>query len=271
VGSVVASRSTTTEPSTQGLQVGSVASSRSSTAEPSMRGPQVGSVASSRSSTADLGPGGWLRPHADQLAPVVSDGHWVGRHVGVLALQGAFAEHRVALSRLGCLVTEVRTPAQLAVVDALAMPGGESTTMSRLLATSGLYDVLAERLADGFPVFGTCAGMILLANHVADGRADQRSFGAIDISVRRNGYGRQVDSFEADLAVTGLDGPFRAVFIRAPKVESVGDDVTVLASVDDTPVLVQGGVANNIVCASFHPELTSDVGIHRLFLSLAFP
>jgi pyridoxal 5'-phosphate synthase pdxT subunit len=219
----------------------------------------------------DLAPGGWLRPHADQVAPVpVADAPWAGRRVGVLALQGAFAEHRVALSRLGCDAIEVRTPAQLATVEALAMPGGESTTMTRLLHTSGLFDALSHRLADGLPVFGTCAGMILLASSVLDGRPDQRPFAAIDIAVRRNGYGRQIDSFEADLVVDGLDEPFRAVFIRAPKVESVGANVRVLATCDDAPVLVRGGEHSQILCASFHPELTADTRIHQLFLSHAF-
>ena len=220
---------------------------------------------------SDLAPGGWLRPHADQLAPVDRTASpWHGRRVGVLALQGAFAEHRVAFTRLGCDVVEVRTPAQLGDVDALAMPGGESTTMSRLLGTSGLYEALEVRLADGLPVFGTCAGMILLATRVVDGRPDQRTFGAVDITVRRNGYGRQVDSFEADLDCVGLEGPFRAVFIRAPKLESLGERVEVLASHDGTPVLVRGGMNRQILCAAFHPELTSDTRIHELFLTLAF-
>lgn len=188
----------------------------------------------------------------------------------MLALQGAFAEHRVALTRLGCDVIDVRTPAQLEVVDALAMPGGESTTMTRLLGTSGLFDAVGARLADGMAVFGTCAGMILLAQDVVDGRPDQRTFSAIDISVRRNGYGRQVDSFEADLAIVGLDLPFRAVFIRAPKLEALGDGVEVLARHDDTPVLVRGGSNGQILCAAFHPELTSDIRIHELFLTYAF-
>ncbi len=220
---------------------------------------------------SDLAPGGWLRPHAEQLRQVpVEHAPWLGRRVGVLALQGAFAEHRAALTRLGCEAVDIRTPAQLKSVDALAMPGGESTTMTRLLHTSGLFDALAARLADGFPVFGTCAGMILLAASVEDGRPDQRPFGVIDLAVRRNGYGRQIDSFEADLTVEGLNEPFRAVFIRAPKVESVGPTVRVLATYDDAPVLVRGGDRGQILCASFHPELTSDTRIHQLFLTHAF-
>ena len=145
--------------------------------------------------------------------------------VGVLALQGAFAAHARVLAELDADPVEVRTPAQLERVDALVMPGGESTTMSFLLESSGLFDPIAKRLADGLPVLGTCAGMILLSVEVLDGRSDQRSFGAIDLAVRRNAYGRQVDSFETDLDVPELgDPPFRAVFIRAPGVERVGPD-----------------------------------------------
>ncbi len=188
--------------------------------------------------------------------------------VGVLALQGAFAAHVRVLSGLGADVSEVRTPADLAEVDALVMPGGESTTMSRLLATSELFDPLRARLNDGFPVFGTCAGMILLATTVLDGRPDQCSFGAIDITVRRNAYGRQIDSFEADLKVKGLDAPFHAVFIRAPGVESCGEGVEVLARHDDTPVLARQGA---VTVASFHPELTGDGRLHSQFLSQFFP
>jgi 5'-phosphate synthase pdxT subunit len=186
-----------------------------------------------------------------------------GPTVGVLALQGAFAAHARTLADNGARTREVRTPADLAEVDALVMPGGESTTMSRLLTTSGLFDSLAERLADGLPVFGTCAGMILLATDVADGRPDQRSFGAIDLGVRRNGYGRQVDSFEADLDVKGLDGPFHAVFIRAPVVERIGAGVDVLAEHDGATVLARSG---SVFVSSFHPELTADGRLHALFL-----
>ena len=150
--------------------------------------------------------------------------------VGVLALQGAFAAHELALAGVGVATAQVRTPNDLAGVDALVMPGGESTTMSRLLDTSGLFDDLKARLSDGMPVFGTCAGMILLAADVLDGRPDQRSFGAIDITVQRNGYGRQVDSFETDIDVDGLAEPFHAVFIRAPKVVVVGAGVDVVRS-----------------------------------------
>ena len=187
--------------------------------------------------------------------------------VGVLALQGAFARHSEVLTGLGAVPLEVRTPGDLDAVDAMVVPGGESTTMSMLLDSSGLRPSLAERLADGLPVLGTCAGMILLAVQVTDGRDDQRSFGAIDIDVRRNGYGRQVDSFEDQLSVTGLDGPFHGVFIRAPVVERVGSDVEVLATVDGVPVLCREGA---VLVSSFHPEMSGDGRIHERFLDLAF-
>jgi len=187
----------------------------------------------------------------------------VGPVVGVLALQGAFAAHERALAEVGVATRQVRTPADLAQVSALVMPGGESTTMSRLLHTSGLFDDVTARLADGLPVFGTCAGMILLAADIVDGRADQQSFGVIDITVRRNGYGRQIDSFETDLAVDGCSAPFHAVFIRAPKVEVAGPAVHVLASHEGVPVLARQG---NVMVASFHPELTHDARLHQMFV-----
>lgn len=184
--------------------------------------------------------------------------------VGVLALQGAFAVHEQRLRECAVAARQVRTPDDLARVDALVMPGGESTTMSKLLTTSGLFDVLASRIEDGMPVFGTCAGMILLATDVLDGRPDQRSFGAIDIAVRRNGYGRQVDSFEADLDVPSVgERPFHGVFIRAPKVERVGEGVEVLAEHQGVPVLLRRG---RVSVASFHPELSGDARLHRSFI-----
>ena len=188
--------------------------------------------------------------------------------VGVLALQGAFARHIDVLRRLGVEATEVRRPAQLDDVGALVLPGGESGTMSMLLDRAELFDPIADRLADGMPAFGTCAGMILLGSEILDGRVDQRCFGVVDISVRRNGYGRQVDSFDAALEVDGLDTPFEASFIRAPVVERAGDDVDVLAAVDGRPVLCRSGP---VLVAAFHPELpapdgTSDLRIHRKFL-----
>ena len=187
--------------------------------------------------------------------------------VGVLALQGAFAQHAQVLVALAAAPVEVRCPADLADVDAMVLPGGESTTMSMLLDSSGLRQPVADRLANGMPTFGTCAGMILLATRLADGRYDQRSFGAIDLDVRRNGYGRQIDSFEKDLVVTGLDEPFHGVFIRAPVVDRVGDDVEVLATIDGAPVLCLQGT---VMVSSFHPEMSGDARIHARFLDLAF-
>ncbi|MEO8264426.1 MAG: pyridoxal 5'-phosphate synthase glutaminase subunit PdxT [Ilumatobacteraceae bacterium] len=185
------------------------------------------------------------------------------RLVGVLALQGAFVAHQRALEDAGASTRQVRRPADLAGVDGLVIPGGESTTMSKLLSTSELFDDIKALLSDGLPVMGTCAGMILLATEVLDGRADQRSFGAIDISVQRNGYGRQVDSFETDLDVVGFDRPFHAVFIRAPKVVSIGANVEVLAEYDGVPVVARQG---QVMVASFHPELTHDARLHARFL-----
>ena len=198
----------------------------------------------------------------DSAVPAESS-HAKPRLVGVLALQGAFVAHETALRTCGAETRQVRVPEDLKGLDALVMPGGESTTMSRLLTTSGLFDPLAEQMDQGLAVFGTCAGMILLATDVLDGRPDQRSFAAIDIAVRRNGYGRQVDSFEADIAVSEMGDPFHAVFIRAPKVESVGPTVTVLASHHGVPVLAKSG---RMFVASFHPELTPDHRLHSLFL-----
>jgi 5'-phosphate synthase pdxT subunit len=187
-----------------------------------------------------------------------------GRKVGILALQGAVARHERALADAGATPVAVRTPAQLDEVDALVVPGGESTTISMLLESSGLFEPIGERLGAGLPVLGTCAGMILLSAEILDGRPDQRSWGAIDVDVRRNAFGRQVDSFESELDVRGLEGgPFHAVFIRAPVVERAGDDVDVLASVGDRPVLARQG---HVLVSSFHPELTADGRLHRYFL-----
>ena len=183
--------------------------------------------------------------------------------VGVLALQGAFAAHAAILETLGATTIEVRTRAQLASVDALVMPGGESTTMSMLLDRSGLLEPLRARVADGLPVLGTCAGLILLASEIRDGRPDQHALGALDMTVTRNAYGRQIDSFEADLDIDGLETPFHAVFIRAPVVERVGDSVEVLARVGGLPVLCRQGP---ITVATFHPELSGDDRIHRRWL-----
>lgn len=189
--------------------------------------------------------------------------------VGVLALQGAFRAHSRKLDALGVEHREVRTVEQLGKVDALVMPGGESTTMSMLLESSGLHDPVAHRLSAGMPVLGTCAGLILLASEVVDGRDDQRCFGLFDMTVQRNGYGRQINSFEAELDIVGLDRPFHAVFIRAPRVLRVGSGIDVLAadSDGDATLLRQG----NSIVTGFHPELTNDDRIHRLFVeSIAY-
>jgi len=192
--------------------------------------------------------------------------------VGILALQGAVALHAARLADLGATVVEVRTPSDLDGLDGLVVPGGESTTMSRLLDTSGVREPLQARLDAGLPALGTCAGMIVLAADVLDGRSDQRSLAAIDIGVRRNAFGRQVDSFEADLDVDGVDGPpVHGVFIRAPFVERVGDGVEVLAAVDGHPVACRQGP---VVVTAFHPELATradglaDLRLHQLFLDL---
>jgi 5'-phosphate synthase pdxT subunit len=184
--------------------------------------------------------------------------------IGVLALQGASGLHVEALARLGVVAVEVRTAAELGDVDALVVPGGESTTMSRLLDVNELFEPLKARLDAGMPALGTCAGMILLASTILDGRPDQRPLGAIDIAVRRNAFGRQIDSFEADLPVVGLDAPLHAVFIRAPLVDEVGADVEVLASVEGRPVCCRQGP---VMVSSFHPELSEDVRLHELFLA----
>ena len=181
--------------------------------------------------------------------------------VGVLALQGAFAAHSECLQSLGCDTVEVRLPNDLAQVDALVMPGGESSTMSQLLLSSGLFDVIGARIAEGMPVFGTCAGMILLASEVLDGRPDQRSFSAIDISVRRNAFGRQIDSFESTIST--LVGDFHGVFIRAPRIERVGPSVEIVGELNGEPVLVR---QNKVLAASFHPELAGDARMHQFFL-----
>lgn len=183
--------------------------------------------------------------------------------VGVLALQGAFRRHAEVIEALGATPVEVRLPADLDTVERLIMPGGESTTMSFMLRSNELEEPLRKRLADGMPVFGTCAGMILLASEILDGRDDQEPLGAIDLTVQRNAFGRQVDSFETELPVDGLDTPVHAVFIRAPVVTRVGDDVEVLARVDDQPVLCRQG---STMVAAFHPELSDDRRLHQLFL-----
>jgi pyridoxal 5'-phosphate synthase pdxT subunit len=185
--------------------------------------------------------------------------------VGVLGMQGAYREHLRALQLLGARTRLVRTREDLLELDGLVIPGGESTTMQILLERMGLLEALREAVLAGLPTLGTCAGMILLASRVTDGRAGQRGLGALDIAVRRNGYGRQVDSFEADLDIDGLEGgPFPGVFIRSPVVEDAGS-AEVLARHDGHPVAVRQG---NVMALSFHPELSSDLRLHREFLRL---
>ena len=192
--------------------------------------------------------------------------------IGVLALQGGVREHAAAFADLGEHVVEVRRPADLQGLAGLVIPGGESTTLSLLLGSSGLDGPLTELLQSGLPTFGTCAGMILLATDVLDGRPDQLSFGVIDLTIRRNGYGRQAASFEGEVLVPALgDVPLPAVFIRAPVVESSGPDVEVLATLrgeggaPDRPVICRQGP---VLVAAFHPELTADRRLQRLFVEM---
>lgn len=187
--------------------------------------------------------------------------------IGVLDLQGDVREHVAALHEVGASSRLVKRPAELEGLDGLILPGGESTTLSMLLASTGLFDAIAGRLDAGdLPVFGTCAGLILLAREVLDGRPDQRMFGALDVVVRRNGYGRQRQSFEAQVALGSGEGPpLPTVFIRAPFVVSAGDDVEVLAELEGVPVLVRHGA---VLASSFHPELTADRRVHRLFVEM---
>jgi pyridoxal 5'-phosphate synthase pdxT subunit len=183
---------------------------------------------------------------------------------GVLALQGAFREHVELLDGFDVEAVEVRVPDDLAGIDALILPGGESTTMSKLLVTSGLFEPIRGLLQDGMPVLATCAGLILIAHEVLDGRPDQLTFDRLDVGVRRNAYGSQLQSFEAPIDVPTLSGgAFPGVFIRAPVVERVGPDVEVLARHDEHPILVHSG---SVWGATFHPELSGDLRIHQLFL-----
>jgi 5'-phosphate synthase pdxT subunit len=191
--------------------------------------------------------------------------------IGVLALQGDIREHLRALAECDALARPIRRPEELDEVDALVIPGGESTTMSNLAISFGLLDPVRKRIADGMPVYGSCAGMIMLATTVLDGRPDQESFGGIDMTVRRNAFGRQVDSFEAPVEIEDISGgEFHAVFIRAPWVEQVGPDVRVMGRVTSGPAagrivaVRQGG----LLATAFHPELTGDLRVHRYFVEL---
>jgi len=183
--------------------------------------------------------------------------------IGVLALQGDVREHVRILDSLGSEAVEVKKPDQLASVDALIVPGGESTTIGKMAVRFGLLEPVRAFIDDGRPVYGTCAGMILLAGAVTDG--DQPLVGALDVVVKRNAFGRQNESFEADLPIRGLDEPFHAIFIRAPWIEKVGSDVEVLSEIGDHPVMVRQG---RILATSFHPELTGDGRIHQMLLDL---
>lgn len=199
-----------------------------------------------------------------------------GPSIGVLALQGDVAEHVAALERAGARPSTVRRPAELAVVDALVVPGGESTVLDKLARAFGLHEPVTARIAAGMPVYGSCAGMIMLADRLVDGTAGQRTFGGLDVAVRRNAFGRQVESFEEDLVVPALGeaglgaGPLRAAFIRAPWVERAGPGVESLARVRTGPaagtvVAVRQGP---LLATSFHPEITGDLRVHRLFVGM---
>jgi 5'-phosphate synthase pdxT subunit len=192
--------------------------------------------------------------------------------IGVLALQGDVREHLRALEAADAQARPIRRPEELEGIDGLVIPGGESTTMSKLAIEFGIFEPVRDLVAGGMPAYGSCAGMIMLATEVLDGRPDQRAFGGIDMTVRRNAFGRQVDSFEAPVEIDGIDGgAFHAVFIRAPWVERVGEGVEVLGRVVEGPaagriVAVRQG---NLLATAFHPELTGDLRVHRFFVAVA--
>lgn len=183
--------------------------------------------------------------------------------IGVLGLQGDVREHVRTLTSAGATPVIVKKPAELDDVDGLVLPGGESTTIGKLMARFGLLEVLREKAENGFPVYGTCAGLILMAADVTGGHEAPHRLGALDVTVRRNAYGRQVDSFETSIDVAGI-GPIRGVFIRAPAIERVGSSVEVLASHDSQPVLVRQGA---LFASSFHPEMAGEDRVHSLWLS----
>lgn len=193
-----------------------------------------------------------------------------GPRIGVLALQGDVREHLAALDLLGFAHLAVRRPGELDSCDGLIIPGGESTTMAKLARIFDLFEPLRQRISAGMPTLGTCAGMILLADRVEDGTADQETLGGLDVTVRRNAFGRQVDSFEGDVDFAGLDAPVHGVFIRAPWVESAGPDVEVLArvGVGDAVGRIVAVRQGPLLATSFHPEVGADVRIHRLFCDL---
>ena len=186
--------------------------------------------------------------------------------IGVLAVQGDVREHVRVLTELGAEAYGIRRPNELAHLDGLVIPGGESTTMDKLVRAFDLYDPLRALIADGLPVYGSCAGMIMLADRIAEPRPGQQTLGGLDVTVRRNAFGRQVDSFEEDLDFVGLDdGPVRAVFIRAPWVDQAGDGVEVLARAAGKIVAVRQGP---LLATSFHPEVTGDTRVHELFVTI---
>jgi 5'-phosphate synthase pdxT subunit len=186
--------------------------------------------------------------------------------IGVLSLQGDFREHAQTLTKIGVENRYVRTPDELENVRGLIIPGGESTVMHKLSVAYGLFEPIRTKIKNGFPVFGTCAGLIMLANEILDGTSDQNSFGGLDVSVRRNAFGNQQDSFETDLAFTGVEGLVHAAFIRAPIVERVGSDVEVLSSLSDGRIV--GVRQNNALGISFHPEVSGETRIHALFANI---
>ncbi len=186
--------------------------------------------------------------------------------VGVLALQGDVREHLVALEDCGVAAASVKTEAEIARISALVIPGGESTTISKLARSFGVFDLISARIKAGMPVYGSCAGLILLADRVLDATRSQESFGGLDVTARRNAFGRQVDSFESEIELKGIaGGPLRAVFIRAPWIEEVDPKVEVLASINNRAVAVRQGA---ILATSFHPELTGDTRVHRFFIEV---
>jgi 5'-phosphate synthase pdxT subunit len=190
--------------------------------------------------------------------------------IGVFALQGDVREHRAMLERAGATTLAVRRPSELAQVDGIVLPGGESTTRYKLARTFELFEPLREAIRGGLPAFGTCAGMIMLADHIEGGIAGQETIGGLDVVVRRNAFGRQVDSFEADLDVTGFADPFHAMFIRAPWVEKVGQDVEVVARVATGEAVGRIVAVRQaaLLATSFHPEITGDPRIHALFVDM---
>lgn len=186
--------------------------------------------------------------------------------VGVLALQGDVREHLVALEECGAAAIPVKRASEIESLSALIIPGGESTTISKLARTFGVFETITKRIKAGMPTYGSCAGLILLSNRILGATSDQESFGGLDVTTRRNAFGRQVDSFETDLAFKGINGsPLRAVFIRAPWIEEVGDGVEILAEIAGHPVAVR---QNHLLATSFHPELSGDTRVHRYFVDV---